>query len=1018
MADPDERAEFDVSRLNITLLGVIGAEIDGRALPINAARQRAVLSVLALQVGRPVSADQLLDAVWGDDAPQTGSRAVAYQISKLRTIFEADRVGEGTVISTSAAGYSLNVDPDRVDAVGFDRLIDDGRASLGSDPANCERLLEEALALWRGRPFAELADEPFLAAEARRLERRHTLARRTMAEARMAQGRHVDAVPDLEAMVGEEPLEETPVRLLMTALHRVGRTADALRAFGELRLRLGDELGIEPSSDLRRLESQLLTGGEHATNTPDGDSQPPVRSVPPRRPTPVPAPPSSFIGRRAELAEVSSLLGSVRLVTLSGFGGLGKTRLAKQIAANETARYADGVWFADLTAIADGALLADSLIAAGGGGVSNDREPIELLLALLEPLDVLLAIDNCEHLIDEVAALVTRIIAVAPGVRVLATSRRSLGVDGEVIRPLPPLDPDAARELFVDRARQARAGFTADESNDTAIDRLCDRLEGIPLAIEMAAARLSVLSVDQIGEHLDDRFQLLTRGERAVVQKQRSLTAVMDWSYDLLEAADQRLLQRLSVFADGFDLDAALALRPSELAATEILDRLAHLVEMSLVRFSDRDGVPRYELLETVREYAAARLDPIERDEAALTHATHYAAVAAALNGLSQNDLPALLATGDRELGNFRTAMAWSYEAERPLIGLAIIDQIRAYMWSKMMNREILYWLTGGIDLIAGDGPEVLRAAAVAVVEAFNVGDRAAGQAAVDRIAAGIDAVEDDELRALLLVAMGTHTIETAPSTADDYYSRAAALPGLTQTRVLSILNNRVEVSWISGALPDGDAIAQRLVAITEALPAAAPMAAKIEAGVAARAGRWEDVIRIAEAATGLDPANEAAVQITYAEALGAMGRFDEALAALDQLDLVAHGHYERNADLVHASISLDRGDPVTAMTRLDDLVAMIGRDQPRIAIAVPVAALLASVACELDRYEAAATISGFVDAECRRLSIGLRPTDRRLLDAALERCRASLGQQRVIELADMGATLSWAELPIGSLVG
>ncbi|MGI9594558.1 MAG: AfsR/SARP family transcriptional regulator, partial [Acidimicrobiales bacterium] len=686
--------------LRIGLLGPLVVEIADRPIPVTAARQRSVLAVLALQVGTSVSAVSLLEAVWGDDLPRTGSRAVAYQISKLRTLLEPDRVGQGSFIATTTDGYRLDLEPDRVDLHRFHRLVGDARTCLNQDPSRSEGLLDGALALWRGRPFADLGDPEFAEAETRRAERHHRLARRTMAEARIAQGRHVDTIVDLEAMVAEQPLEEALVQLLMTALHRAGRTAEALRSFGELRRRLSEELGIEPSRDLRRLEAGLLTedrpnhrpnGGSSASSgdgRPAGDSDPdsdqPLDSDSDSdfdvdsdfgsglgRRAPVPAALSSFVGRTAEISEIVSLLGSARLVTLSGFGGLGKTRLAQQIAVRSAADFADGVWFVDLTPVADPALLADTLIAAGGG-VSADQEPADLLMALLAPLELLLVIDNCEHLVDEVAELVTRVVATAPGVRVLATSRRRLGVVGEAVRPVLPLDGIAAADLFVERARLASPGLAVDEAGRSAVERLTQRLEGIPLAIEMAAARLSVLTVEQIIEHLDDRFQLLTRNESRADHKQRSLAAVLDWSLDLLDPVDRRLLGRLSIFRGGFDLEAATALRPPELAPVELIDRIAHLVEVSLVGFSERDGGPRYHLLETVREHAAARLGSDESNLIALAHARYFERVATELLELSGRDMGQLLAGGDRELGNIRSAIAWCYASDQPILGLSI----------------------------------------------------------------------------------------------------------------------------------------------------------------------------------------------------------------------------------------------------------------------------------------------------------------------------------------------------------
>jgi DNA-binding SARP family transcriptional activator len=293
--------------------------------------------------------------VWGDDLPDTRARAVAFQISKLIDILEPERVGEGSVINTSTAGYVLHVERDSVDVHRFDRLLDDARVALASDPPRCQVLIDEASALWRGRPFADLGDEPFVAAEVRRLDQRYLVAQRTRIEVALALGRHVDVVGDLKAMVSEHSTEESVVQMLMVALQRSGRTADALRVFGEFRMRLSHELGIDPSRDLQAFEAKLLAGGPETVYGSQLEH---------RRPQSVPAAATSLVGRNSELVEIVEVLSSARPVTLCGFGGLGKARLAQEITRSEADRFADGVWFVDLTSIDDAGLLVNTFLAS------------------------------------------------------------------------------------------------------------------------------------------------------------------------------------------------------------------------------------------------------------------------------------------------------------------------------------------------------------------------------------------------------------------------------------------------------------------------------------------------------------------------------------------------------------------------------------------------------------------------------------------------------------------------------
>ncbi len=663
----------------VGLLGPLSITVDGVDRSVTAPRQRAVLAFLALHTGEGVSADRLLDAVWGDDLPTAATKAVAFQISKLRSVLEPDRIGEGSLITTSSSGYVLNVGLGDVDVHRFRRLVADTRDVLATDPAECEALIEAALGLWRGRPFADLNDEPFVDDEIRRLEQLHLVARRTLVEARVARGRHLDVVGDLQTMVIEQPLDEAVVALLMVALQRSGRTADALRAFGDLRMRLSSELGIEPSNDLVQLERDLLDGtpatmaGPVAGGDPSaGDSR-----------APVPAEPTSFVGRVDDIHGISAMLRSTRVMTLCGFGGLGKTRLAQEIANTVSGRFKDGVWYVDLTSINDPNLLVDTFLTAGDVDGTGHDDPVDRLLAFVAGREMLVVVDQCEHLIEDVASLVADMVRAAPQVRVLATSRVTLGISGEAIWAVHPLGARSGVDLLIDRARLARPGFAVDETDSESVERLADHLEGIPLAIELAAARLSVMSVDQVDSLLHDRFGLLAATGRGVDDKQRSLAAVIGWSYELLDESERGLLRRCSVCVGGFTLDAALRLGApdgDDSSVADVLDRLGRLVEASLIQFDNSDDRPRYRMLETVREYAFGQLNAMEPGELTAvgrTHARHYESVATEVRDLQLEDHRRWLRLGDQEIGNLHAAMDWAYRHGEPRLGLAIALSLR-----------------------------------------------------------------------------------------------------------------------------------------------------------------------------------------------------------------------------------------------------------------------------------------------------------------------------------------------------
>jgi predicted ATPase/DNA-binding SARP family transcriptional activator len=1003
------QTEIESPSLSVRLLGPVAAVIDGREISITARRQRSVLACLAVHAGEPLSADRLLDEVWGDDLPDTRARAVAFQISKLRSVLEPARAGEDQVITTSPGGYALNIERDKVDVHQFDRFVDEARAALASDPDRCSDLIVQALQLWRGRPLADLGDEPFAERERHRLEQRHLLARRTHIEAALALGRHVEVIGDLETMVAEHPLEEAPVHMSMIALQRSGRTAEALRVYAEFRMRLGHELGIDPSLALQALESQLLAGGPDATGAPRPAE---------RRARRIPVWPTPLVGRATELAGIVEALSSARLVTLCGFGGLGKTRLALEIANTEAVRFADGAWFVDLTSIDDGRLCVDTFLTSGGVMVDG-REPLDRLVTHLADQELLVVVDNCEHVIDDVAELVTQIVRGAPGVRVLATSRIGLGVVGEAIWTIRPLEPASTVQMFVEQARLARPGFVVDESNRHEVERLGAFLDGIPLAIELAAARLSVMTVAQICEHLDDRFGLLARTGRNLDAKQRSLAAVMEWSYRLLDDAQQALLRRMSVCTGGFTLDAAMAIGvpdDDDSTVNDVLDGLGRLVEASLIDFDGRNEVPRYRMLDTVRHYAARQLetDRPGHAECSLAHANHYRRVATAVRERESQDHDGFLRLGDEEFGNLEAAIGWAYGNGHPRLGLAITRQLWFYYVSGRRYDTVMRNLRTGLELIDDVTPDVLEAAALALIAVNNSDDH--DWDFNERIRAMIeeqlDIIVDPELLSTLLRGLAAYVGHTDVGRADSYLRAAADLHPVPAISTFWALHNRVGATWWSGRLDDPEATLLQIEAIVRSAPALALAAVHLPAIVAVRGGRWDDALRITEPSDHVSAYVKSHLRFAHIEALTALGRLDEAAALLREVERVPSRDDVHFAPYLRSSLELARGDPAAAVAALDERLADLRRDPRRLAIAAHLTSLLAVAAHELGQDETAAVLFGHSAGEQRRLDITLRASDRPRAERAIAECRTVLTDERFDQLAAVGAASEFTDLP------
>ncbi|WP_435811150.1 AfsR/SARP family transcriptional regulator [Streptomyces tendae] len=654
---------------------------DGTAVPLGGARLRALLTVLALRAGRAVPTGLLVEEVWDGDPPADAPGALQALVGRLRRALGADSV------ASADGGYRLAAAPDDVDLHRFDRLAGEGaRALADGDPAKAAVVLDDALALWRGPVLADLPDRT---AEAARWETRHFEALRARHTAALDLGQAEHALPELTALCDGHPLDEPLQALRLRALRDTGRTAEALAAYESVRRVLADRLGTDPGRELRDLHGGLLATADPVRPVP-ADAPPGTRTPGTRGPAAAPVPEgfrprgnlrarlTSFVGRDGDVETLRADLATTRLVTLLGPGGAGKTRLSQEAAegAGDTAR--DGVWLAELAPVDDPADVPEAVLTAVGAretvlyraGAEEMRAvtasegqdtAVERLVEHCGRRRMLIVLDNCEHVVDAAARLTEELLARCPHLTVLATSREPLGVRGESLRPVEPLPEPAALRLLADRGAAARPGFRvdADEETAAACAEICRRLDGLPLAIELAAARLRMLTPRQIADRLDDRFRLLTSGSRTVLPRQQTLRAVVDWSWDLLDADEREVLGRLSVFAGGCDLAAAEAV-----CGPAALDALGSLVDKSLVvaaPVTDRlsgDGM-RYRLLETVAEYAGERLDETGgRAAAARAHLTYYRELARTTDPLLRGPRQlAAIERLEREYENLRTAL-------------------------------------------------------------------------------------------------------------------------------------------------------------------------------------------------------------------------------------------------------------------------------------------------------------------------------------------------------------------------
>ncbi|MFD8112307.1 AfsR/SARP family transcriptional regulator [Streptomyces microflavus] len=693
--------------------GVLGPLVvwdgEGREVRVPEAKVRALLADLLAHDGGPVTADRLIHDLWGDAPPGKPAGALQAKISQLRRVVGRDRVVR------QPAGYRLRLDGggDEVDAVRFRALVTEARPVR--DPRTRAALLTEALGLWRGPAYADFADGLFVRGPAQRLAEQRLSVLEEQAEARLEAGDHALLAGELADLVALHPLRERLRAAQMRALYAAGRQSEALASYEDLRTRLVGELGVDPSPELAALHGAVLrqepglSAGAWAYGVPAGGTEGSANPVSARESAPaaqgrasaardtasaahttgsppshsnLPVPLTPLVGRRQALADLSQLLSGARLVTLTGPGGVGKTRLAVAAATAErdgarAGELADGTWLVEFSGIRAGTPADLAQVVAATLGIRDDA-PHSLpgtgtgtpslphrLAAALRDRRTLLVLDNCEHVVDAAAELTELLLRTAPGLRVLATGQEPLGLAGEAMFLVEPLEPADAVRMFMERAAAAAPGFPRDPDAPEAPERravaeICRRLDGIPLALELAATRVRALGVRELAERLNDRFRVLTFGQRGAPARQQTLRAVIDWSWELLSAPERIVLRRLAAHSDGCDLAAAEAVCAGDgVARDEVLDLVTRLVDRSLVVVVGGPSGPRYRLLESVAAYATERLHEMEdltavRDR----HLRHYRALAEhaepRLRGAGQRDRLARL---DAEAGNLRSAL-------------------------------------------------------------------------------------------------------------------------------------------------------------------------------------------------------------------------------------------------------------------------------------------------------------------------------------------------------------------------
>jgi len=789
-------------------LGPIELLASGQPVPLGGPKQRTLLALLLLAEGRAVSADRLIDELWGARPPPTALAALQVYVSGLRKVV-------GSRLRRDAGGYALDATADEVDLARFAAMVAEARTHLTDAPAQASSILARALEMWRGEALAGAVDTPAVLGGRVRLEEQRMVATEDRVGADLALGRQTLVVAELAELVAAHPTRERLTALYLLALSRCGRVGEAAQAYSRLGAALRDQLGTEPSE-----ETAALAG---AIARRDPTIEAPHTSN-------LPAPADRFIGRRSELDRLEELLGRNRLLTLVGPGGVGKTRLALQLARDVgLAQHPDGVHFIDLGAVTEG----DSVIARVAATLEvrelAGEELSDSVIARLRRVRVLLVLDNCEHLVRESNELATALLDRCSGVRILATSRESLGVAGEAVVPVAGLSlptPDEPVEsalradslrLLATRGAAARDGFRIDASTIDSALAICRRLDGLPLAIELAAARLRILSLAEIELRLDNQLDLLATSSKVPVDRHATMRATIDWSHHLLEKEERILFRRLAAFSGGFSLVAAEQVGADPAAdpvdrPAAVLDTLGRLVDRSMLVADAGGQTSRFRMLETIHEYATNQLDGSGEGEAARTrHAAWYRELIESAPQFGGDDNALWMDRVGSELGNFRAAMEWALtDGQAPEQALAIATPLWWYWWESGQMREGTTWLRRSLDAAAAAAPAeraaALRAAAALarnsgqLDEARELGEQALEVAQQLGVAKGLAMA----LNSLCMTATGQRDFHSALAYVEQFRVQAE-LSG--EERGLAVVaNNMGTVLRCLGRLDEAEA--------------------------------------------------------------------------------------------------------------------------------------------------------------------------------------------------------------------
>ncbi len=666
---------------------------------------RLLLGLLASRPGQLVAVGVLGAALWGDNQPAAAAATLQSHMSRLRRA-----LAPGITLHSSDRGYRLVMADGIIDAGEFARLVSE--ATECTDPLAAAARYADALSWWQGPPFGDLHDHEHLRPEAVRLDEHRHAAVESWMECRLEAGVDPALVGDLESLAAANPLRERYWRQLVVALHRSGRQAEALRRLAEVRTMLRDELGLDVPATLRQLEARVLA---------DDPSLRPDEPAPrPRVHASIADDPSPLVGRDEQLAALGQAIREARLVTLVGPGGVGKTRMARRLAATSD-EFDDDAAIVELAALRDPAALAGAVANALDVQQRQHLSVDETLLTALAGRRQLIVLDNCEHLLDVVVPFVERIRTRCHGIHVLATSREPLGLPGEVVWPIVPLavadmdadDPDEvgrapAVRLLIDRARASLPGFVLTAANAGPVSELCRRLDGLPLALELAAARFRSLSPEMILERLGPSSRLLDTRSRTFDDRHRTLSDTIGWSYELLTESERALFRQLSVFAGSFDLEAVEGVRlPFEDAAgADLIELLVALVDKSMVQVIVQEQ-PRYQMLETLREYARLRLDDLRGGDVirglGVRHLRWYTALAEqAEMGLGGSDEQRWSARVDADFGDFRAAHAFAVRTGDVDAALRLVCGLREYAFRRI-RYELTGWAATSVQLAGAD---------------------------------------------------------------------------------------------------------------------------------------------------------------------------------------------------------------------------------------------------------------------------------------------------------------------------